>query len=381
MKWKSVRVSPERIRTGSLHALTGVLNSRATLILGFVPANVDVTQEQILSFLKIYDKAHIICMSGCGVISEDQLVDDEIVFTCVTFEKTLLKVVHGEISGHENTELLSRNLAGQLSGEDLAGVLVFADGMLVNGSELVDGINRVFNSGVPVTGGLAGTVDQQYHSWVSVGAKRCKGMIAMVAFYGKDFIFRYSAGSGWIRQGIWYEATKAKKNELIEINHRPALQMYCHILNITLKDLKEGVGQFHPIAIVPKVFSCKKVVRTVFKINEQHQSIILAGSIAEGSRIQLMTATTNQLVDGAEEATVRASEDVTVPGVVLAASCCGRRALMGPNTWLELGGLQGKFPLGSSISGFYTYGEICPYSSEAVDFHNQTMMVTYIAEG
>jgi len=38
------------------------------------------------------------------------------------------------------------------------------------------------------------------------------------------------------------------------------------------------------------------------------------------------------------------------------------------------------FPPGTAQVGFYSYGEISPYSSGHCDLHNQTMTLTTIAE-
>jgi hypothetical protein len=52
-----------------------------------------------------------------------------------------------------------------------------------------------------------------------------------------------------------------------------------------------------------------------------------------------------------------------------------------PSTEEELEATLEAFPAGAQQMGFYSYGEISPYSTGLCDLHNQTMTLTTIAEG
>ena len=60
---------------------------------------------------------------------------------------------------------------------DLKAVLVLSDGLLVNGSELIRGLNAVLPESVIITGGLAGDGDRFKQTWViqNNGSKRWHG--------------------------------------------------------------------------------------------------------------------------------------------------------------------------------------------------------------
>jgi hypothetical protein len=68
-------------------------------------------------------------------------------------------------------------------------------------------------------------------------------------------------------------------------------------------------------------------------------------------------------------------------GLVLLVSCVGRKLVMGGRVDEEVEAVGDVFGQGAVLTGFYSYGEISPFSpSIACKLHNQTMTVTYIGE-
>ena len=62
-------------------------------------------------------------------------------------------------------------------------------------------------------------------------------------------------------------------------------------------------------------------------------------------------------------------------------SCVGRKLVMGGRVDEEVEAVSQVFGQSATLAGFYSYGEISPFSP-AVEckLHNQTMTITYIAE-
>jgi hypothetical protein len=62
-------------------------------------------------------------------------------------------------------------------------------------------------------------------------------------------------------------------------------------------------------------------------------------------------------------------------------SCVGRRLVMGQLTEEELDAVQEKLGAETTITGFYSYGELAPFSDILkCQLHNQTMTLTTIYE-
>ena len=66
--------------------------------------------------------------------------------------------------------------------------------------------------------------------------------------------------------------------------------------------------------------------------------------------------------------------------LVIAISCVGRRLLLGERTEEETEAVLESMPEGTKQLGFYSYGELSPYTTGKCDLHNQTMTLTMLFE-
>jgi hypothetical protein len=107
-----------------------------------------------------------------------------------------------------------------------------------------------------------------------------------------------------------------------------------------------------------------------------------AGDIPTGSLAQLMKANFDRLIDGAQEAARLTKESCRSGdgGLAIAISCVGRRLVLGERAEEEVEAVLETLPGASHLVGFYSYGEISPYTSGQCELHNQTMTLTYLSE-
>jgi hypothetical protein len=118
-------------------------------------------------------------------------------------------------------------------------------------------------------------------------------------------------------------------------------------------------------------------------IDEAAGSLTLAGDIDPNGYLKLMHASTDALVDGAEAAAEAAKKMQANDGqgLALLVSCVGRKLVMGGRVDEEVEAVGDVFGKGATLAGFYSNGEISPFT-HAVEckLHNQTMTITYIGE-
>jgi len=96
-----------------------------------------------------------------------------------------------------------------------------------------------------------------------------------------------------------------------------------------------------------------------------------------------MKANFERLIDGASEAAVRGRERLggSTPELAILISCVGRKLVMGGRVDEEVEAVGDVFGQGATLAGFYSYGEISPFTAGVeCKLHNQTMTITYIAE-
>jgi len=338
-----------------------------------------------------FPTAHLLGGSTAGEICGAQVFDDSIVATAVRFAHTRLHGAAVELqtaaqsfaAGAELARKLPLSLPGP--GSDpafpLAHVLVFSDGTSVNGSDLVRGLIEHLPVSVPITGGMAGDGSRFAETYVFWDAAPARHQIVVLGLYGSRLQIGFSSVGGWDPFGPDRLVTRASGNVLFELDGRSALGLYKEYLGDHAKDLP-AAGLLFPLCVRAQVGD-PGVVRTILGIDETAQSLTFAGDVPEGSYARLMKANFDRLIDGAAAAARRSREAVGggAPALALLISCVGRKLLLKQRIEEELEGVREVLGTATPLAGFYSYGEICPFTPGGrSELHNQTMTITTFAE-
>lgn len=357
------------------------IDSPRTLILLFGSSNFLDSATPIAELAGRYPQSAIIGCSTAGEIWGTQIFDESLSAAIVRFDHTDLRIASAPAQSVDDSFAAGRHIARQLDDSRLKGVLVFSDGLRVNGSELVRGLNSEVPTSVVVTGGLAGDGDRFRRTWVLQDRWPQTGFVTAVGFYGDRIRIGHGSKGGWDRFGPERRVTKSKGNILFELDDRPALQLYKEYLGDRASGLP-ATGLLFPLALRASNTDAKSLVRTILAVNEPEQSLTFAGDIPEGALAQLMKANFDRLVQGASEAasSTKLSVDVDSCTLAVAISCVGRRLVLGSRTEEEIEATLDVLPKGTQQIGFYSYGEISPYTAGTCDLHNQTMTLTTLSE-
>lgn len=324
-----------------------------------------------------YPQATLMGCSSAGEILGSNIHDNSLVIALVQFSNTCLRIAYADIDDPLESRNMGRLLADRLGGTDLKGIFVLSDGLKVNGSELAQGFNDVVAPDTTVTGGLAGDGEHFSKTWVLRDGKPSSGVVAALGFYGDVHIGHGSRG-GWKPFGPAREVTRAEHNVLYELAGKPALALYKTYLG-EMADGLPATGLRFPLAL-SQPGEDKELVRTILAIDEATQSLTFAGDIPVGTYAQLMRANIEQLVEGAEDAALMSKTDTNQEVLCIAISCVGRRMVMGADAEEEVEAVLDNLPETTTQIGFYSYGEISPFSKGTCDLHNQTMTLTTLHE-
>jgi hypothetical protein len=357
----------------------GVKNPQ--LVLVFASSSQFKMPEQINSLQSLFPGAGFMGCSTSGEIAGTSVQDDTIVATAIEFQKSSISFVSVPVPSADDSFDCGKSIVDQLPKEGLKHVFVLSDGLNVNGSELVRGLRTHLPNGVAVTGGLAGDGADFKETYILDQSGMPKShMVTAIGFYGEDLHFGYGSFGGWDTFGIDRQVTKSKNNVLFEIDGQPALSLYKSFLGESANGLPAS-GLLFPLSMRTKADELP-VVRTILSVNEGDQSITFAGDLPEGSFVRLMKANTDRLIHGAVKAaeTTLVSDQTTSPDLAILISCVGRKLVLKQMVEEEVEGASEV--LGSGfITGFYSYGEISPFSENAAcELHNQTMTITTISE-
>jgi hypothetical protein len=337
--------------------------------------------ELIAELRDHFKGATILGCSTSGEIVGDTVIDDSIIATAVEFEHTQLRAASATIAQGKLSHEVGAELARQLNDPSLRHVFVLSDGLNVNGSELARGFASGVAEGVSITGGLSGDGANFSETWVVVGDDAGPQRVAAVGLYGDDLRVGYASMGGWEPFGPVRTITRAEGNVLYELDGRSALDLYKTYLGDHASQLPSSALLF-PI-VVTEAGGGQGVVRTVLAVDEDAKSMTFAGDIPQGGTAQLMKTNVDDLVDGATaaaEASLSGLGDAR-PELALLVSCVGRKLVMKQRIEEEVEAIRDVFGDDTKIAGFYSYGELCPFSQgEQCRLHNQTMTITAFAE-
>lgn len=358
----------------------GALDSERTLVLVFGASSFFDRPQILREVVEAYPTSHVVGCSTSGEIFGTHVSDESLSIAALRFDSGRVATAMAAVRGSEESFDAGVTLARELASQELRAVLVFSDGLLVNGSELVRGLNNELPDWVVVTGGLAGDGDRFKRTWVLRDGVPQSGWIAAVGLYGPSLKIGHGSKGGWDIFGPPRTVTRSEGNVLYTLDGRPALQLYKEYLGARAAGLP-ATALLYPLALVDASQPGKSLVRTVLAVSEERQSMTFAGDLPQGSQVQLMRANFDRLVQGAGDAAMIAGRhEAHGDLLVLAISCVGRRLVLGQRTEEELEATLEAFPPGTQQIGFYSYGELSPYASGRCDLHNQTMTLTTLSE-
>lgn len=327
-----------------------------------------------------YPNATFLGCSTSGEIHGTEVKDESFSFTAVQLEQTNLKSVLVNVADYEDSYAIGKSLGEKLNQEGLRHVFIISDGLNVNGTDLSKGLTDALPQGVSITGGLAGDGANFSETYIIlndfVGSKH----VAALGFFGSDLEVGYGSMGGWNGFGPIRTVTKAEGNVLFELDGKPALDLYKKYLGEQAAGLP-GTGLLFPLNI--KTADRKQgLVRTILAVDEENQSMTFAGDIPQGAQVQLMKANVDSLVDGAngaaEDVLSNVKKDVQLAILV---SCVGRKLVMKQRTEEEVEEVLETLGEDTVITGFYSYGELAPFTAGAnCELHNQTCTITTFAE-
>jgi hypothetical protein len=263
----------------------------------------------------------------------------------------------------------------------LAYIMIISDGAIVNGSELIRGVNAVVQNKVPVTGGLAGDAARFQSTLVGLNGPAVSGKIVGIGLYGDHLKISHGSMGGWDMFGPERSITKSSANTVYEIDDKDAIDLYKTYLGKYADELP-GSALLFPLSVTLPG-SDEPVVRTILTIDNENKAMVFAGDVPVGAKVRFMKANFDKLVDAAAQASNNAfaMNLKETPKLALLISCVGRKLILDNRTEEEVMAVSEAFGPGTLLTGFYSYGEISPFTQNTqCQLHNQTMTITTFDE-
>lgn len=323
--------------------------------------------------------ARLVGCSTAGEIHGAEVTDDTLTCTAIRFRTARAAVRRATIAPDASFRA-GAELAEGLAADDLRHVLVFAEGLRVNGSDLARGIQSGLPEGVTVTGGLSADGDRFGRTVVLCDAPADHGLVG-IGLYGSSLEIGFGSLGGWDPFGPERVVTRSRGNVVFELDGEPALRLYRRYLGEHAADLPASGLRFPLSLRAPG--NGDGLVRTLLAIDDAADSITFAGDVPQGSLARLMKANFERLIDGATRAAQASRHSLrgSAPDLALLVSCVGRKLVLKQRVEEEVERVRDVLGGTATLTGFYSYGELAPMLATAsCQLHNQTMTITAVTE-
>ncbi len=353
----------------------------ANLILGFGSKNLIADEKLYQTLAAKFPVSEIVLCSTAGEIFGKSVSENTVSITVIQFEKTKIKSTSVSLKSFENSFDAGRALIEQFNPENLAYILVLSDGLIVNGSQLVKGMEAGNTGNVPITGGLAGDGTSFNFTLVGLNGHPEIGKVVAIGFYGQDLQVNHSSNGGWDVFGPERTVTKSSGTKVFEIDNRSAIDLYKIYLGPYIDDRTNSTLLFPFSVKLPG--SPTPMARSILEINYKDDCMVFTGDVPVGSTVRFMKASFDKLIDAAANAAqlILDNSSGMPPKLAILISCVGRKVVLEKQIEDEVDAVSEVFGVDTALLGFYSYGEISPnIINNTCEMYNQTMTITTLNE-
>lgn len=251
-----------------------------------------------------------------------------------------------------------------------AALLLLTDDHGGDQQQVLRGVHRVTGASVPIVGGVAS--DDLLHRRTSLfHGEEVLHDAAVAVWMEAERPFRVGTVHGWRPTGTPLIVTRSQGSRISEIGGRPARDVYREQLGAGGERVGDEplieVSRSHPFGLLQPDGST--VIRII--IWTEAGSLVTNGPVPEGSAVQVMGGSADDLLAIVPEVARAALEGVEPAGALLAFSCAVRYRVFGDRAASEARLLQEA--AGDVVSfGFYTFGEFAR-TRGVLGFHNASV--------
>lgn len=253
-------------------------------------------------------------------------------------------------------------------------------GMHAVADDIIDGIVNQVGKKTKIFGGMAGDDFNmvQTYTFTSEGIYKDSAVFlildeAKVEVHGK-------ALCGWESIGTINTITHAENNIVYTINDKPALEVFenyfgsFHENDGEVIDAGVGVAQY-PLQIIRED---TKVLRAALKVNEEDQSLMLAGPVKTGDQFKFSVAPGFGIIEDTIEGFQEYHKNYASTDAMILVSCKARHMSLGPIVEEEVKGIQNIW--NKPLVGFFSYGEVGLTEDGDCYYYNETCSLVLIKE-
>ncbi|OBR97148.1 cyclic di-GMP phosphodiesterase CdpA [Clostridium ragsdalei P11] len=311
-------------------------------------------------------RAEIIGATTAGEIYEGNVLSKTTIISFSIFEKVKIKA---KLLSDKNEYKLGVNIVKELSEDDTKAIILFSDGLITNGHEIIKGIESA-NNKIIVCGGKAGDNGYLKKTFVFTKEGITENGVAAASLTGKGLNIITERSFSWSPIGKVMTVTKALDNRVFTIDNIKAIDIYKKYLGDEVaKDLPMSATEF-PLMIKR---SGTYLARVAFGCYDDG-SLSFLGDVKVNDKVQFGYGNVNMITSQALEMANRL-KNKNIEAIFIY-SCSVRRNFMQNKIGIETSAVNSIAP----TFGFFTYGEFFTFN-RSNELLNTTMTILGISEG
>ncbi|MCC6557740.1 MAG: FIST C-terminal domain-containing protein [Polyangiaceae bacterium] len=288
-----------------------------------------------------------------------------------------------KVGGGAESFAAGRELGAQVKAFGASLLLLFPDGLKMNGTRFLLGLQDVLGQGFPIIGGMAADLGDFSCTYEYFGRELITGGAVALALRGPVELVT-AARAGWSPVGARRTCTRVEGGKaILELDGKPALSLYKEYLGERADEMP-AIGIEFPLGVVGGVQGTQRLpedegvllVRAVIGVDEGRKALLCVGDIPAGAEVSMTRAGKEDLIEAADAAASIACAAMPRPSVAFFFDCMGRKLVLGARYKEELRNavaLLGDIPK----VGFYTYGELSPVQGVTM-YHDETFTLALL---
>ncbi|MCF6336573.1 MAG: FIST C-terminal domain-containing protein [Gammaproteobacteria bacterium] len=361
--------------------IPGKLAADANWVLVFGSTEHLKNKWHIRNIRKAYPNALISGCSTAGEIFDASVLNDSLSVTAIHFEHTRLQTTYVRVNNSEDSFRCGTKLAQAISHQGLRHVFVLSDGLNINSNELITGLSEQLPAGITITGGLSGDAGRFEETLVLWQDAAQSHLVTLVGLYGKELKIGFSSLGNWSSLEPENPGTHINSNTLYEMDGQSALELYKshlgeHAAHLLATNTQSPLDSH-------SVSNDTSLAKTSLSADKNEQNMGFADNISASSHAHRVKEDINRPTDDTIAATKISPPALDTAPAELAVliSCVKRKMALRQKTKKEVEGIRKMLGPHPILTGFYSYGEISPFSPGTKhELHNQTMTIIIFSE-
>ncbi|QNJ97675.1 FIST signal transduction protein [Constantimarinum furrinae] len=358
------------------NALENCLTDGFTPTVAVVFISVKQDREAVRQLFKD-NNIEILGATSCGEFTNGNETKGEIGILLMEMPKAYYKIFFQPI-GEGNIQDAVSQLADQAQNMfSNPSLIVCATGLnekgaFFNGDEFVTRLEESLGPEKLFFGGLAGDDWNLKGTYIFTQDEETDNGISALVLNADNIELKGMAITGWKPMGISRMVTKSKGHLLLEIDGKPAMDMYLKYLGRTDLEEKEEYDVLRELSFeypfIVERENNETILKSPMKINQKENGLFMDMEMPVGTKFWFTKPPELDIVEEIlEKADLLKNSPNEVADALLIFSCAGRHPALGPFVTEENEGLAELWK--TPMAGFFTYGEIGRSYNGKQNFH------------